>query len=152
MSCTKFHHILSCLPEHIACDSALDTVEEDYENLKKAIIENLSGNKHELIEQALSAVPLGDKRPTRFINKFKRKFSKIGLTLEEDIKSRVISALPSNIKAALIGQEKERLDSFAQIADSMLAVAGNSSHPYHICAVQAEEREYVPKFFFRFIY
>ena len=117
-------------PEHIACDLALDTVEEDYENLKKAIIENLSANKHELIEQALSAVPLGDKRPTQFINELKRKFSEIGLTPEEDIiKSRLISALPSNIKAALIGHDKERLDSFARIADSMLAVAENSSHP-----------------------
>ena len=73
-----------------------------------------------------------------------------GLTPEEDIiKSRLISALPSNIQAALIGHDKERLDSFSRIADSMLAVARNSSHPYHV-AVQAEEREYVPKSFSRF--
>ena len=76
LSSTKFHHILSCLPEHIACDLALDTAKEDYENLKKAIIENLSANKHELIEQALSTVPLRNKSPTQFINELKRNFSR----------------------------------------------------------------------------
>jgi len=136
-SSTKFHHVLSCLPENIVCELPLDDMVEDYEILKKSIIESLSANKHERIDQALSAVPLGDKRPSAYVTDLKRKFSDIGLTPEaEIIKSRLVSALPSNIRAALIGHENESLDSFAKIADSMMAVIGNSTHPYHVGAIE----------------
>jgi len=140
-STTKFHHVLAALPEDVVCDLAIDEV-EDYEALKKAVIESLSANKHQLISEALSAVPIGDKRPTQYVAEAKRKFSDIGLPIEDKIiKSKLISALPSNIKAALVGHENETLDSFAKIADSMMAVAGPQTQPYNIGTVQSSSHQ-----------
>jgi len=138
---TKFHHVLAALPEQIACDVPLDGIDEDYSALKKAVIDSLSANKHELIDQALSAVPLGDKRPTAYVNELKRKFAEVGLAPEDAIiRSRLLSALPANIRAALVGHDKESLESFARIADSMMAVAGIQNTPYHVGHVGADNR------------
>jgi len=140
-SATKFHHVLACLPENIACELPLDSLGDDYDELKKAVVSNLTANKHELIEQALSTVPLGDKRPTSYVNELKRKFAEVGVAPEEAIiRSRLLSALPNNIRAALVGHDGESLEAFARIADSMVAVAGHQSTPYHVGHVSSDQR------------
>ena len=60
---TKFHHTLAVLPEDIACNLNI-TTEIEYPALKEQVLESLKANNHHLIEQALSAVSLGDKRLT----------------------------------------------------------------------------------------
>ena len=68
---TKFHHALTLLPEDIACDVITDDVVK-YEDLKEALIRHLKANSHELIERALSAMELGDKRPSQLVTKNSR--------------------------------------------------------------------------------
>jgi len=131
---TKFHHILSALPEEIAANLPIDD-DMTYEALKKAVLDSLTANKHQLIEQALSAVELGNKRPTQLVVEIKRRFAEIGLTPDEAIiKSRILSALPANIKSALVGHDSASLEDYVKIADSMLAVAA-PVNPYSIDAV-----------------
>jgi len=132
---TKYHHVVAALPEEVIYDIPSD-MGEDYDELKSKIIESLKGNKHQLIKEALGSVSLEGKRPTQVINEIKRRFADVNITPDEAlIKSRLLTALPQNIHAALVGHDNEPLDNYAKIADSMLAVAG--SNPYSIEAASA---------------
>jgi len=130
IKCTtvKYHHILAALPVDIACNLSIGT-EQDYEKLKGEVLNSLRENKHSLIEKALSAVELGDRRPTQLVTEIKRRFTDIGLPIDDNIiKSRLLSALPCHIRSALVGHDSVSVDQYAAIADSMLAVAGNQNH------------------------
>lgn len=129
---TKFHYALASLPEDIACD--ITVTGDSYDALKTAVIEMLRANRHQRIEEALAAVELGDRRPTQLVSDIRRRFSEVGLQVDDSIvKSRLLMALPSNIRSALVGHESASLDNFAKIADSMLAVASPST-PFNTVA------------------
>ena len=122
---TKFHHALSSLPEDIACEVVTDEI-KTYDALKEAVISYFTANKHQLIEKALSAIELGDKRPTQLVNEIRRRFSEIGLKADDSIiKSRLLTALPANLRSALVGHEEASVEQYAKIADSMMAVTSN---------------------------
>ena len=125
-SVTKYHHILSLLPEEIASD--IPEGDPDYDKLKEAVLDGLKANRHQLIEQALAAVELGSRRPTQLVNDIRKRFVEIGLKPDDNIiKSRLLSALPNNIRAALVGHDSAALDDYTKIADSMIAVAAPST-------------------------
>lgn len=131
---TRYHHALAALPEDVACD-APDTV--DYDALKAAVLDNLRANRFQLIEDALAAIDLGDRRPSQLVMDIKRRFSDVGLKADDAIvKSRLLTALPPSIRAALIGHESVALESFAKIADSMLAVSAAST-PFSVSRVDS---------------
>ena len=47
---------------------------------------------HQLIDEALSTIQLGDKRPSQLAVEIKRRFSEISMTLDDSIiKSRLLS-------------------------------------------------------------
>jgi len=120
---TKYHHVLAALPEDVICDVNI-TSNFSYQSLKSEVLNNLKENKHLLIDKALSAMELGDKRPSQLVCEIKRRFTDIGITIDESIvKSRLLTALPSHIKSALVGHDSVSLEQYAAIADSMLAVA-----------------------------
>ena len=76
---TKYH-----LPEDVAMNIDLDC-EKKYKVLKEAVLASLKPNQHELIDQALRGIELGDKRPTQMVGEIRRRFSDIGLEVEEKI-------------------------------------------------------------------
>jgi len=124
---TKYHHLISFLPEDIACEVISPTV-KTYEDLKSAVINYLKANKHQLIETALSAIELGDKRPSQLVNAVKKRFAEIGLKADDAIiKSRLLTALPFHIRTALVGHEAAALEQYAKISDSMMAINQTSS-------------------------
>jgi len=136
---TKFHHVMTVLPEDLVSEILTDEV-TTYETLKSAIIEHLKANKHQLIEHALSALELGDKRPSQLVSEIKRRFNEIGLKADDTIiKSRLLTALPVHLRSALVGHEDTAVDQYAKIADSMVAVAVPQS-PF-INAVSTEFRQ-----------
>lgn len=138
-SSTKYYHTLTSLPEDIAGNLTLSD-DESYDNLKAEILRSLKANKHLLIEQALSRIELGDKRPTQLVLDIKRRFTEVGMQVDESIiKSRLLSALPPNIKSALVGHDSLPLDNYAEIADSMLAVAQPVNHYSHIGHIDHEK-------------
>lgn len=142
LSSTKYHHVLSHLPEDIASNLTLSD-DSDYEKLKEEILSSLKQNKHLLIEQALSRVEIGDKRPTQLVVEIKKRFSDIGLPAEEClVKSRLLSALPCHIKSALVGHDSLPLDQYAKVADSMLAVAQPKDNFLQIGAVRDDTSHY----------
>lgn len=138
---TKFHYILSALPEDVARNLSLDEG-LDYGKLKETVLNSLKANKHQLIDEALSTIQLGDKRPSQLVVEIKRRFSEIGMTPDDSIiKSRLLSALPAHLRSALVGHDSVSVEQYGQIADSMLAVAGmSSSSPFTVAQVQQEKR------------
>ena len=50
------------------------------------MIRHLKANSHEVIERALSASELGDKRPLQLVNEVNRRFAEIGLKAEDGIR------------------------------------------------------------------
>jgi len=136
---TKYHHVLSSIPIEVAGNLSI-SANQDYDELKKQILDGLKENKHTLIDKALSAIELGDRRPTQLVNEIKRRFSEIGLPIDDNIvKSRLLSSLPCTIRSALVGHDSASLDQYAAIADSMLAVAGNPVSNF-VGAVNADNR------------
>lgn len=135
---TKFHHVLSALPEDIAINIDIDTC-SDYEKLKEAVLLSVKPNQHELIDQALRGVELGDKRPTQMVSEIRRRFSQIGLEAEEKIiKSQIIAAVPHSIRSALVGHENTSVEEFSKIADSMLSIASTQSNPFLVGTVTGD--------------
>lgn len=136
-STTKYHHVMTVLPEDIACN--LLSNDNTYETLKAEVINSLKENKHQLIEKALSTMSLGNKRPTQLVVEIRKRFTDIGMTAPEDlVKSRLVSALPPTIRTALVGHDDVSLEQFAKIADSMLSVSARET-PF-IGHTQAEPR------------
>jgi len=134
---TKFHHVLSALPEDVAINLELDE-SADYDKLKEAIINSMKANKHQLIDQALSALELGDKRPSQLVAEIRRRFREVNITPDDTIiKSRLLSALPHNIRSALVGHDTASVEQYAQIADSMLTVANMSATtPFTVAKIE----------------
>ena len=133
---TKFHHVVANLPEDIACDALGDSNIKSYDDLKKAILTSLQANKHIRIEEALATLHLGDKRPTQFVMEIKRRFNDVGLGVDDTIiKSRLLSAIPANMRASLIGHDDVSLDQYARIADSIMAVASRETPFINVNAV-----------------
>ena len=97
---------------------------------------------HQLIDEALSTIQLGDKRPSQFFVEIKRSFSEIGMTPDDSIiKSRLLYALPTHLRSALVGHDSVSVEQYGQIADSMLAVTGMPLlSPFTVAQVQQEKR------------
>ena len=120
---TKYHHAMAVLPEDVVCN-VTDLAADNYDELKSAVLDSLKANRFELIDRAMAALELGDRKPSHLVTEIKRRFSDVGIDVEDTIvKSRLLSALPPHIRSALVGHEDADLKTFAKIADSMLAVS-----------------------------
>jgi len=75
---TKFCHTIAALPEDIACHVLTDSMNQ-YEDIKAAVITHLKANKHQLINEALSTLELGEMRPTQYVAEVKRRFNDLAL-------------------------------------------------------------------------
>ena len=52
---------------------------------------------------------LGDKKPSQLVSEIKRRFKNIGLAVDDAIvKTRLLSALPANLRSALVGHQVDR--------------------------------------------
>ena len=104
---------MAYLPEDIVADILTDDITK-YDQLKKAVLDHLQANKHQLIEQALSAFELGDKRPSQLVSDIKKRFQEIGLKADDTIvKSRLLTALPPHFRSALVGHEDVTIEQYA---------------------------------------
>ena len=95
-----------------------------YYDLQKAILSSLQANKHIRIEEDLATLYIGDKRPTQFLSKIKCRFNDVDLGVDDAvIKSRLLSAIPANMRSSLVGHDDVSLEQYAKVADSIIAVA-----------------------------
>ena len=70
------------LPEDIVANILTDKITEYYQ-LKKAVLDHLQANKHQLKKLALSALEIGDKRPSQLVSGIKKRFQEIGLKADD---------------------------------------------------------------------
>ena len=137
---TKYHHVMAALPEDVALDIPDD---EDYAVVKDAVLKRYSKSKTEQIEEALSSLEVVGK-PSDFLRSARRKFRECGLKTEDElIKHKLLTSLPPPVRAVMASHESKDLDSFVEIADTIVAVM---PHPqYAVSAVQQQNYEYVPR-------
>ena len=127
---------MAVLPEEVI--SNLGELPSDFEQLKAGVLESLKANRFQLIEEAMSTLNLGERKPSHLVTEIRRKFSEVGVQVDDTIvKSRLLSALPIQIRSALVGHEDSDLKTFAKIADSMMAVLPPAI-PFRVQAVDKQ--------------
>lgn len=125
---TQFHHIMAALPEDVMCHIDFDSV-ADYAALKSAVLDSMKANRHQLIEEAMAAIELGDRKPSQLVHEIRRRFAEIGVKVDDSIvKARLLRALPPSLRAALVGHEDVDVNTYAKIADSIVAVSMPASY------------------------
>ena len=131
-SITKYHHAMAALPEEVMCNITDSLSFCDYDALKTAVLDSLKANRFQLIDEAMATLELGDRKPSHLVNEIQRRFSEVGVKVDDTIvKSRLLSALPLQIRSALVGHEDADLKTFSKIADSMLAVLPSAT-PFRV--------------------
>lgn len=122
---TKYGHLLAALDSvTIKCvrDIVLNPGNENnkYENLKKAIIERLCDSAKSKLDQLLSGLQLGDKKPSQLL----REMQSLSDNQINDniIRNLWLQRLPTNIQEILSTMEDADLNKIAITADKIIEV------------------------------
>lgn len=127
---TKFHHVMSALPEDVAL--YLDTETDSYQELKEVVLRLYQRSRTELLEEALGAVSLDGQKPSLCILRIKKKLQQCNLQLDEElIKHKLLQAMPASTRSTLAGQmQAVDLQTFASIADAVFLMDQQSPHSH----------------------
>ena len=118
---TKFHHLLSMLPEDVAINLHFEST--SYKDLKEQILKIYMKTKEKLLNEALSTISLDGKKPSLCLNRIRRKLNESGMEKNDDfIRHRLNGALPQQAKIAMAAHTEKGLDEYAQIADTVISV------------------------------
>lgn len=125
---TRFHHLVSHLPEDIASVLLSANTPLNYTELKKAITEMLQKSQQEKINDLLNVTDLGGDKPSVFVRRLSSKMAQCGLQASPDmIKATLLRCLPAELRLALSGFQDQTPEHLATIADSMLAIQSASA-------------------------
>ncbi len=118
---TKFHHLVSHLPEDIAALLLSDKTPENYELLKEEVLRAVEKTKQEKINDLFDITDIGDERPSIFVRKLVSKMEQCGLNANDDeITQKLLRCLPPNVATPLRAFQDLPPKRVAAIADSMV--------------------------------
>ena len=124
---TKFHHLVSHLPEDIAALLLTDSTPENYDNLKEEVVRVIEKSKQEKINDLFDITDIGDDKPSIFVRKLTSKMEQCGLSANDDeITQKLLRCLPPNVATPLRAFQDLPPSRVAAIADSMMI---NSPNP-----------------------
>ena len=133
---TKFHHVMSVLPEDVAIN--LTIPDENYEQIKEQVCAIYQKTKQELLEEALGSVSLDGQKPSVCLLKIKRKMADCGVQAQDDvIRHRLLQAMPTETKIALSAHSSLPLVEFSKLADTIYSYTQND---YNVSAVSPKEQ------------
>lgn len=119
---TKYHYLVAHLPEDISSMLITAATPRLYEPLKAAIAGMLQKSQQEKINEILATSDLGGDKPSIFVKKLNAKMSECGMASCPDmLKATLIRCLPSELRIALSGFQKETPEKLAEIADFMIS-------------------------------
>lgn len=125
----KYNNVVSAIESsvlHQVSDAILHAPpQRKYDNLKEKIIKRYSESSRRKLSRVLSNMPIGDKRPSHFLNELKHLCE--GRLGDEILKTIWLNALPENMRHVLTSHDSATAtsESLAVIADSMTDI-GNS--------------------------
>ena len=134
---TKFHHVMSALPEDVAINLSL--TEEDYEAIKREICHIYQKSRQELLEEALGSVSLDGQKPSVCLIRIRRKLADCNLQVDDDVvRHRLLQAMPHATKIALSAHSALPLSEFAKLADTIYSYTQVSE--YNVAAVDTKAK------------
>ena len=135
-SSTKFHYIMSALPEDVAMNLASEVT--GYDDLKAQILGIYQKSKQELLEDALGSVSLDGQKPSVCLLRIKRKLSECNLVVDNDVlKHRLLQAMPYNTRTSLSAHTNLEPEDFAKLADT---IYGYAQAEHRVSMVDNNER------------
>lgn len=125
VSKTKFYHALSSLPVSTVQRISENVItSEDYDQLKKSVVENYEATKPELFENLLSkAVYTG--RPSVYLSEIRQLASKVGVS-DDLIRHKFVQSMPQSIRAVLASQQALGLDALGKLADELVPLCSST--------------------------
>lgn len=143
---TKFHHLVSNLPEDIASVLLSSETAADYEALKDSVCNMMQKSQQEKINEILATSDLGGDKPSIFLKRLTAKMAQCGLnpsTCPDMVKATLLRCLPSEFRIALSGFQDQPPAEVASIADSMFAIQStygkvNAAQPAAVAAIPAK--------------
>lgn len=150
-STTKFHHVMSVLPEDVLVDVAdvltSPSVEDPYSALKSAVIARSSPSDRQRLHEVMSTEPLGDRKPTHLLSQLRhilRGTQPTPLLDDRMLGEIFMSKLPPSVQMALSASDHATLDSLAQRADRLMELHRDSDAIPCISAAQASTQNSDP--------
>lgn len=120
---TKFHHLVSRLPEDIATLALTDDMEENYITLKQNVLTLVQKSKQQRINEILSTSDLGGDKPSIFLRKLKSKIEQCQLSTDDELlKTQLLRCLPEQFRLPLSGFSNQSPEQLAEIADTMMTL------------------------------
>uniref|UniRef100_A0A1I8IFH7 Integrase catalytic domain-containing protein n=1 Tax=Macrostomum lignano TaxID=282301 RepID=A0A1I8IFH7_9PLAT len=143
---TKYHHLVSNLPEDVASVLLSSETPANYTLLKTSVCNMMQKSKQEKINELLATSDLGGDKPSIFLQRLTAKMSQCGIqpaSCPDMVKATLLRCLPSEFRLALSGFQEQTPAQLASIADSMFAVQNsfgrvNAAQPELIAAVPAK--------------
>ncbi|CAH2101618.1 unnamed protein product [Euphydryas editha] len=123
---TKYNHVLSVLPERVAADIEDILIDPPKENkyifLKSELIRRLSASEEKRVNQLLSDVELGERKPSQFLRHLR---SLAGSSLQDEsiLRQLWLRRLPQQVQAILAAQADLPLQKVAELADRIVEVS-----------------------------
>lgn len=132
---TKYLHVVAALPPEIA--DAIDDIlispapNDQYDNLKKAVLERLEAPEQSRLQQLLSREELGDQRPSQLLHRMRQL---LGAHARQDgqlplLRELFLQRLPQSVRVVLAGSDEASLDRLAQLADRITEYSTPSFTP-----------------------
>ncbi|XP_064462595.1 uncharacterized protein LOC135373302 [Ornithodoros turicata] len=145
-STTKFHHVMSVLPEDVLIDVAdiLSSPPSDdpYVALKNAIISRASPSDRESLRELTSNEPLGDRKPSQLLRRLRfLPFSPPPLLDTRILRKMFLSKLPSSVQMVLSASEDTTLEALAERADELMELGRNNDFATSISALQSPSND-----------
>lgn len=136
-SLTKYSHILSALPTHIAQEVRDVIMNPDetypYEQLKAALIKRTTISEQKRLEQLLSGEELGDRKPSQLLRRLLQILD--GRPMDAALMRQLfLQRLPPFIRSILVSKQEITLEELADLADEIISIPQNP----HINAITNE--------------
>lgn len=123
---TKYNHVLSVLPERVAADIEDILIDPPKDNkyifLKSELVRRLSASEEKRVNQLLSDVELGERKPSQFLRHLR---SLAGSSLQDEsiLRQLWLRRLPQQVQAILAAQADLPLQKVAELADRIVEVS-----------------------------
>ena len=122
---TQFYHSLSALPPEVVSQlSSSELTSQDYDELKKKVIELHEASKPEILDSFLRDRPLTGK-PSHYLKEMQRLATKAGIG-DDLVRHKFQQALPSNLAPIIATQKSTPLSDLGKLADELYSFSANS--------------------------
>ncbi len=121
---TKFYTVISSLPAEEVCKLPNTTLaSQDYEELKRILIESHEQTKPELLEKLMSATTISG-RPSAYLHEMLSVAKRIDIG-EDIVRHKFLQALPPEIAPVIASQKDLNPTQLGRLADELMPLLNN---------------------------